>query len=452
MKRIFTIFLFFILVVSAHSEFKFPNINNYTVGTQPMYISIDDYGQIHVLCLGLDLNYNGAFDDGDEAPSWWVSDGLKFPLSNGAAFISGFQKVKDFAFVSLGFPVRACFDYDNDLMFVNENYQVASYRISTYELVDNAIANINASAISKDGDYLYLTVTPYSNEGMVIKYNYITKTPIDTITNLTYPRQTLPYWNGSLAVLEENNFGTNYSKIHLYDVSGEEFLEFKEINVGDVANHIAIKGNNLYVTMNGSNEIKIIDLNTRVVTDSIKLPTSGYNGPRETAIFGNSDDFRQNQIFTTSYNGYLYEIRNGVVYDSVTTHGKTESIIMPDKYNGNIMAVTNCNQTVGYSSDTVVTLFSESMAVEDKQSNNHVNIYPNPAIDNFNINLYADDGNIANISIVNSKGVNVYKSTKQINDGKIQFNLSDLNLSTGTYIINTSINNKVYISKLLVSK
>jgi YVTN family beta-propeller protein len=449
MKHIFTIFLILVCAFVAKSEFHYGTNKNFTVGNQPMAVSVDKSVRAHVLCIGTDFNYNGQKDEGDEAPSWWVSE----PINGNLASLTNFHKVKDFSFGALGgFPVRPCFDYENSILYITENYAVATYNLNTYELIDSAVAPINASAISIDGDYLYLSVTPYSNEGMVIKYNYKTKTPIDTLTKLMYPRQTLPYWNGSLAVLEENNFASNLSKIYLYDVSGSQFLKFAEISVGDVANHMAIKGNNLYVTMNGSNEIKIIDLNTRTVIDSIKLSTSGYNGPRESAIAGDNDDFKKNTIFTTSYNGYIYEINNGKVTDSVMSHGKTESISIPEYSNFPVMIVTNCNQSSNYSADTVVTLYMNVNNINDNQKFNKANIYPNPAIDNFNINLYADNGSSANIQITNSNGENVYYTSKLINDGKIQFNLSEMNLAVGAYIINTTVANKVYTSKLIVSK
>ena len=69
-------------------------------------------------------------------------------------------------------------------------------------------------------------------------------------------------------------------------------------------------------------------------------------------------------------------------------------------------------------------------------------IYPNPVKDVLNI---SHTGNITNVSVFNLLGQKVLN--KNFNESKVQINLSDLTI--GTYLVKTTINNQIITSKIV---
>ncbi len=84
-------------------------------------------------------------------------------------------------------------------------------------------------------------------------------------------------------------------------------------------------------------------------------------------------------------------------------------------------------------------------SVED---NNYIVVSPNPTSDIINLNL--TNMNINEIVIINSLGVEVFRSNNL--NASLQLDVNKLNLSNGQYLITLSGNNKNYYAKFMVNK
>ena len=95
------------VVPSTPTDFE--PLKTVELASQPMYTFYDSKTkQFNVLCLGVDINFNGTKDDGDEAPSWWTIDAASHKAT----------KIMDFEFASMPFPVRATADVDGRTFYI----------------------------------------------------------------------------------------------------------------------------------------------------------------------------------------------------------------------------------------------------------------------------------------------------------------------------------------------
>ncbi len=449
MKKFFILFALIVLNVSAQAgENGFsilPQKTTVTVGKQPGMIYP---GQLtkgimpFVICMGQDADFDFTHDEGEEYPSIWS-------MTMTSPGVLSASKVLDLPFASVSFPIRPFVVEDKNLIYLVQGSKVASYKLSNFEKVEEFDVDASASAISIDGDYAYVTVTYWDIPGYVKKYNLTSKEAVDSIGAGFSPRQTLPYWNGSLAVLTEGSYGQTNSVVTLYDVSGEKAVVITEIPVGGLGNSMIMEGNYLYVTMNGTHEIKIINLNTRAIENTIALPTTGGDGPRETLILNKtaSENYQDFEFFTTAYNGRTYYGKGLNVLDSSEAGSKREALTM---IMGNVLAVTDMNN-YDYSPANTVSFYYGTASVEDNKVN-YANSYPCPAIDNVTINLYADQAQDATVAIYSVNGTKATEFNTQINDGKINLSATQLNLASGKYIAKVIIGNKTYTANIIINR
>jgi hypothetical protein len=441
MKRLLTFLVFMCCAYTAfpQAQFDLSKSKILKTGAQPAAFFLNKAGQMNVICLGLDANYNGVLDAGDTPSSWRLVD----PNSSEESAV----KV-DFGISGIGFPVRPVVDSKNDLLYVASGGKVMIYDMTTFAKKDEITIDPMLSAISLDGNNLYCTVSPWSGNGKVIKYDLSAKKVLmDSIPGYTSPRQTLPYWNGSLAVLSEGGFGATNSKVMLYDVSGAAYKSFAEINVGGVGNHLSISGQHLFVTMNGTNEIKIIDLNTRTLVDSIKLPAAC--SPREALVIGSDALYKQAEIYVPCYNSKMYYIKNMQVVDSAKCDGALETAAI--SADGKYLYAADIYLPSSYTANNIINMFSlkGSDVAEAKQ---YANVYPNPVVDNFTINYYSNNGEEALVTIFDVNGQKVSEVKTNVFDGKLNLSANSLNLNSGKYIVVIASAGKVYNASIVVNK
>ena len=450
MKKFFILFALIVLSVSAQAgENGFsilPQKTTVTVGKQPGMIYP---GQLtkgimpFVICMGQDADFDFTHDEGEEYPSIWS-------MTMTSPGVLSASKIIDLPFASVSFPIRPFVVEDKNSIYLVQGSKVASYKLSNFEKVEEFDVDASASAISIDGDYAYVTVSYWNNPGYVKKYNLTSKEVVDSIGAGFSPRQTLPYWNGSLAVLTEGNYGQTNSVVTLYDVSGEKAVVITEIPVGGLGNSMIMEGNYLYVTMNGTHEIKIINLNSRAIENTITLPTTGGDGPRETLILNKtaSDNYQDFEFFTTAYNGRTYYGKGLNVLDSSEAGSKREALTM---IMGNVLAVTDMNN-FDYSPAYTVSFYYGTPSSVENNKVNYANSYPCPAIDNVTINLYANQAQDATVAIYSVNGTKATEFNTQINDGKINLSATQLNLVSGKYIANVTIGDKTYTANIIINR
>jgi len=87
---------------------------------------------------------------------------------------------------------------------------------------------------------------------------------------------------------------------------------------------------------------------------------------------------------------------------------------------------------------------------EYKKNTLSVSIFPNPTTGAFKIAVEAESFGIADIKVMDLSGRIVYTSAATVNVGKNQIDVNLSNLREGIYLINTTVNGKVNVSKLNV--
>ncbi|ROL57530.1 hypothetical protein D9V86_12240 [Bacteroidetes/Chlorobi group bacterium ChocPot_Mid] len=332
------------LPTTEPTEYEF--FKNVEVGSQPAKIFYDEAkGLFHIICLGKDVDFDGIKDTDDENPSWWIIN--KNDLSNP-------QKMLEFDFGYMGFPFRPCFDWNERSFFISQSGEIKQYNIDNFNLVSTGIGNYYASAISKDGDTLYLSINQENGKpGRVIIYNYKNKQEISSITAGLNVQQVLNYQlNGKkmLAVMSEG-LGNQDAMLQFVElkITGAEVVKKFE-NIGKYANFMTMAGGKLFLILNGSHEIWEYNLNDYSITKTFSSGTSGFNGPRE-AVIQNSYE----ELYVTTYNGdvRVFDTKTGALKKTYPVDSKAEGMyLLKDE----VFLVCNISNA-DYSANNKVSIF-----------------------------------------------------------------------------------------------
>jgi YVTN family beta-propeller protein len=112
-----------------------------------------------------------------------------------------------------------------------------------------------------------------------------------------------------LYVVNEGNMGSNKASLDYYDYATGVYKRnlFGETNpnvvlgLGDVATDVAIYGNKMYVAVNGSNLVEVMNARTAKHLGTIKVTNCRYL------------NFYQNKLYVTSYEGYVAVVDTGAL-------------------------------------------------------------------------------------------------------------------------------------------
>jgi hypothetical protein len=184
------------------------------------------------------------------------------------------------------------------------------------------------------------------------------------------------------------------------------------------------------------------------------MPTTGYDGPRESIMLPNS-----NYIFTGAYNGkvYISSITEGKVVDSLESEGKVESIASV----AGLPVVVTANSFVkgSYNADSTVTVFSTITSVDDDNTESGLKamFYPNPVRDNANISVsFSKPSESAVRAEVITTAGNSLGSFNIPSEGsaelKYNVNLQKFNLSNGAYYLQVSNGHETRVLPFTVVK
>ncbi|TDG34987.1 YncE family protein [Pedobacter changchengzhani] len=104
-----------------------------------------------------------------------------------------------------------------------------------------------------------------------------------------------------LYILNEGNFGSNKASLDYYDYANgiyrkniyEQANPSVTLGLGDAANDIKIYGSRLYIVVNGSNKVEILDVKTAKKIGQVDVPNCRYIS------------FYKNNAYVTAYAGYV---------------------------------------------------------------------------------------------------------------------------------------------------
>lgn len=420
-----------------------------TVGKQPLAI-IPVGNTVHVFCNGDDINYNSIYepDSGEVAASWWILD----------AQTQTVLKHREFTDRYLPFPFRVGIGYDT--LYIGSGNHVSTFNINTQEMIQDkavivpdSVGDIHAVSVEIEGTEHTAVVVmsclkDYLTPGNVIasangfSYTLPTKIAPQQVVNYTNPSDS----SDNAAILCEGTFGVENSFLQLNDG-----LTSTDLLLGKAGNHIFYEGkghDSMYVTVNGSHKIVIVDLRKSEIVKEIPTGTEkdDYNGPRESAIIGKT-------LFVTTYNSDVREfnIETGAMTGILDSKGKPEGLSV---INGKLW-VANAYLSKSYSYGNTVAVFDFPLAVEEYFTENKNIVFPNPARTSTTIST-TFNGQVntpVQVEVYSVSGIKLFSATSFLgSNGEVSYTLpiEENNFSTGTYFVRLSANNKVQTSRLTV--
>lgn len=437
------------------------------VGKQPLKVIFDEGTGIHVFCDRYDSNYNGEFEPelGETKSSWWL---IPYMQSDTAILLKEFDWDFTFGF-SIGYPLRPALN--NGVIYFHTNNGVMPYRLDNAELVESEIVPIPCNAVSIFEDKMYLSVRHIPEGGWVADTNYVivyditSKTVIDTLPAIANVQQTLcvqryyPNKEKYLLVLNEGFMGAGDSKLQVFKINDDSFDLENIIDLGDTGNHIFFnKNDEIFITMNGSHTVQVISVEDFSIKETINLPTSDFDGPREVgAVLAiplkarkeeptTLSDLSTPLIFISSYSGKVFVYHRGILEDSIDTKGKSEGIYVDPSGAG--FWVANLFQEGTYSPDNRISFYSLNLSVGGKESDNSLfAVYPNPASNAINISSEKDE--VENIELISLQGKTVFQ--KQVNkETAYKISLEALNLPNGLYFVKITNANSISSFPVLI--
>ncbi|MFN3307035.1 MAG: T9SS type A sorting domain-containing protein, partial [Candidatus Kapaibacteriota bacterium] len=351
-------------------------------------------------------------------------------------------------FASLPFPTRVYVDNAGNFAYIPSMLTVKKILLETGDIV-STIDPFKSIEMPEDAfitsvysmdELIFLTVHGTDFDKLYIYNANTNEIMFDTNTD-PYPIQTLVAGK-YLFILCEGIMGQNNSKLWVYEIDNTQglYLNFtKEFDVGDAGNHIFNHQNNkLLITANGSHEIHILDIPNLTIEDTIKTPTTGFDGPRESNVIGND------AIVVSAYDGNLYTFDfNGVQLSKISLNSKLEGIFtytLNPVLNYYIVAVTSPFQP-NYSPNDKVFLFVNFSTVEESTSPIKANLYPNPSQDYISLKFEENLTNTFNLNIVNIFGQTLKKYQFTYAGNEIKIPVNDLSIGTYTALISYDGNN-----------
>lgn len=433
MKKIFTILAILLFAnIFAYSQ------QDIVVGKEPIKIYFDEFQNgFHVFCKGFDENFDSEKTTEDEEnPSWW------FLTETDGSWTA--EKKFEFDFNSVKFPFRAAVKWDEEIstLYMPLNGVVKTYDLNSFEIIDDNLIDYDVKAIETSGmSHLFLTLNDYVSTSEVRVFSLGTGQVLQTLQAEVNPQMSVQYITSEnktgIAILNEGDWGAGNSTLQLGEIVHMGNFELKSIDLGDLGNYLYYNKNYpdfLYVVVNGSDKIVIIDLLEQEIYDEIELDY--LTSPRECEIIDNN-------IVVTTYSGdlYFFDMETFELTAKKSADSFSESIA----YNSDVIAIANISKP-DYSPNNVVRLFPRSISsVNELQLlRNDLLVYPQPANNLLHLDI-PENQNVNLIQIFDLQGKMLFESSnsqKQIN----------LDLNSGNYYLKVTTDFNIFISKIVVSK
>jgi hypothetical protein len=416
-----------------------PVLLTYTVPPQPLHLQVIG-SEIHVLCGQVDNNFNGTQDVGDVPASWVVlnANGTNTLRSQLFAWNDG-----------VGFPCRPAYDVATNTLYLAQRGRIRAFDTRTQAVKRDTVLLIDSLARSTFGTSGTISALSFARTGISAAQRLaislrgrstsavIELDPVQNRILNRYPAgifvqqaifYTTPVDGQEIVILNEGGFGTSTATLMI----GASPNTLTALNIGDTGNHLYLDGGRAFVTMNGSHQVHIVDLNTRRITRTIPTNTSGFNGPRESVLIGNT-------LYVTTYASdvRMFDIRTGQELGRLNPRGKPEGIAAL----GNNVVVANAFEAGGFASATSVVVFNTIASVKKIFGNEaSISLSPNPTADRTTLRVQGVNGFSGDISLVlvNTLGKQVATLSPHftsISSIETEFSAEELGLAQGMYFV-----------------
>ncbi len=229
-------------------------------------------------------------------------------------------------------------------------------------------------------------------------------------------------------------FNVNLNSINVSDAVPTAIVEYATLTLG-VVQDLEFRNNIIYFSDIDSNEILTLDTSNASATLQVFVPSVSFN--RGLFISGNDDLYMCNgnkaQKVDAITSGTLELVGENTTYQDTNNGNPFFANFRDVVLIGNTLYLALLNQ------GRIVTLTDNTLSTEDfTNQNKQLNIYPNPANNEFTIQTNAD---ILGTKIYNVLGKLIMETTSKT------INISDLN--AGVYLVNITTNTKSFTKKLV---
>ncbi len=302
----------FFLSVAIHGIAQQLPLRTYGTNPQPVVCLPILGSALVVLNNRVDVNFNGTQDPGDSPASIQifgvVSSSVQGPGQNTlGATIASLQL--EWASVNMQ---RSFFDILNGRLFLPIGDQVSMLTITpalptvptlvrttlatisqllqaTQNTISITAGSVSAMSFFSPTNSLFATIRG-NGTSAVIEYNLTNNQVVNSYAGGVFAQQTIPFETAQnkrgLLLLNEGNFGSSNATLFLYGLGANATRTPTIIPIGGTGNHLLRAGDSVFVTMNGSHEVHVFDLQQERIVRTIPVGTTGFNGPRESVLSG----------------------------------------------------------------------------------------------------------------------------------------------------------------------
>ena len=416
---------------------------------QPAHLHATADGVV-ALSNQVDLNFNGIQEDDDQPQSVAMYSSLDGDADWRAEMPWG----------AGSFPLRPGYDIAGENGYFVNGAQIR--RIGLDGEVNSPLAGIdlvNAAAVSISPDGAVLAVSERGAESGRLRIIELADPQNErVIETAPWVLQTIWYSNESagfdLLVLDEGEFGGGRARLLFADSKTGQMLNHLELDLGEGGNHMFESEGMLYVTLNGTHEVAVVDLAQQSVVRRIQTQTLGFNGPREAVLFNN-------ELYVTTYSSDVrrFNSTTGELLQRYETGGKPEGIAV---YNDRVWVANafEFNDFGSAASIAVIEPGSTTTSVDDGEVeqqpiDGRLVISPNPASHHAAVRLDVEavGSAPADLEVRTLDGKLIMRQAANLTSfGAHGAELDLAGLNNGAYMISMRRGDQVFTAALLVNK
>lgn len=283
-------------------------------------------GRIHVLTIGVDVNFNGVLepDSGDVPARWLVLDAASETVVDSATF-PGFNI----------FPLRAGVDLRNNLLYLQQLGRVRAYDIRTLRQVRDSVLVGSYSAVSLDTAANCLIVAERRGSSAPGVITIVDLDKGDTLARVraginTAMSVALADRRGGDAyyTINEGGFGAGNASVSATLLRPDVYDVVNNDTMSGGASFITERGGRVYVALGGGHRVHVLNAATGrdVPYSPIAFGNVRRDGPRTLAF---QDD---STLIIGTYAAQLIRVRTttGAILDTIAMRGKVEAIAVRD--------------------------------------------------------------------------------------------------------------------------
>lgn len=335
----------------------------------------DTLSTAYVFCAGVDANFNGQQDPGDEPPSitlaWEENGGGEGSLNS------------QLPWGVPSFPPRPAVVRQDTrfVLYLPRNDRLTRH---TFPPVDpfheDTLLVGSAQAVLVHGDTLFVSqrIPQSPDRGLILKL-LPGQGVLDTIDVSGCPNVQQLLWDArrqQLIVLCEGTFGQNNAALHFIRNSQSSTM----VPIGDTGNFMLLAGDTLVVVANGSHEVYFIDPATYLwYRMPLEVGTSGYGGPREAILLTLPTGQRTLLVSTYSRDVRWFDLATGSILQILPLSGLAEG--MGVRRLGDTLQLWVAQPfTPTYSPDSSIAVFQlvlPTSVAEDRTTHGQPQIRPN---------------------------------------------------------------------------